>query len=117
MHSLHVIMNQPGEFASKLDMVLAHFLKIVQEVGLEKITSQPLANAFSRGVNLVRSGRAVAQRPLVGVEVDAVLHIRVERLHLHVPKQWHHLAKHTWLCGDIHPLKFHLKIKEDLVKF
>ena len=86
MHSLHVIMNQPGEFASKLDMVLAHFLKIVQEVGLEKITSQPLSNAFSRGVNLVRSGRAVAQRPLVGVEVDAVLHIRVERLHLHVPK-------------------------------
>ena len=34
----------------------------------------------------VRGGRTVAQRPLVGVEVDAVLHIRIERLHLHVPK-------------------------------
>ena len=33
---LHVIINPPGEFASKLDVVLAHLLKIVQEVGLEK---------------------------------------------------------------------------------
>ena len=41
---LQVIINLPGEFASKLDVVLAHFLKIVQEVGLEKITSQPLRN-------------------------------------------------------------------------
>ena len=84
---LQVIINLPGEFASKLDVVLAHFLKIVQEVGLEKITSQPLSNMpFSICINLVRSGRTVAQRPLVGVEVDAVLHIRVERLHLHIPK-------------------------------
>ena len=87
MHRLHVIINPPGEFASKLDVVLAHFLKIVQEVGLEKITSQPLSTMpFSICINLVRGGRTVAQRPLVGVEVDAVLHIRIERLHLHVPK-------------------------------
>ena len=37
-------MNLPGEFASKLDVLLTHFLKIVQEVGLEKITSQPVSN-------------------------------------------------------------------------
>ena len=84
---LHVTINPPGEFASKLNVVLAHLLKIVQEVGLEKITLQPLSTMpFFRCINLVRSGRTVAQRPLVGIEVDAVLYIRVERLHLHVPK-------------------------------
>ena len=76
-------MNLPGEFASKLDVLLTHFLKIVQEVGLER--SQFLTT-YIRCINLVRSGRTIAQRPLVGVEVDAVLHIRVERLHLHIPK-------------------------------
>ena len=113
---LHLIVNLPGEFASKLDVLLTHFLKIVQEVGLEKVTyittfkPFPGESTWFEVVELLLSGHLLALK-------WTLFFTYVSNGFIFISPNNGITWQNICLCGDIPPLKFHLKIKEDLVEF